>query len=206
MLAFRRRQPRDQIFMSRSGRRATCSALAPSWIASRNRRQRIDRAALDAGAGNDGFSPHGVRAQRQRYALERLTFKAVAKNVGPGDGESAIGRSQRRYARLSRSASTQAPSEPSRGQLPPPSASTVALHSTARCPSGVSKRRRRSRPIRSSDAQRELHAHRIQPPQPARSSGDALNAFGNTRPLEPTKVCWPSASLQSRSASAETPR
>ena len=35
----------------------------------------------------------------------------------------------------------------------------------------------------------------------ARSSGDALNAFGNTRPLLPMKVGCPSASLQARNAS-----
>ena len=35
----------------------------------------------------------------------------------------------------------------------------------------------------------------------ARSSGDAFMATGNTRPLVPTKVGWPSASHQARTAS-----
>ena len=55
-------------------------------------------------------------------------------------------------------------------------------------------------------AQHESHTRESSRRSHARNSGEALKAFGNTRPLEPTKVACPSASLQSRSASAETRR
>ena len=96
-----------------------------------------------------------------------------------------------------------APSEPSRGQLAPPSASTVAWASTARGPSGVSND---SRPLSSQPVQRG--ATRIaRPASPAAAARRAAAArlsspCGNTRPLEPTKVGWPSASLHARNAPA----
>ena len=103
---------------------------------------------------------------------------------------------------LAASVSTHAPSEPSRGQLAPPSASTVARASTARWPSAFETtdcpsssqpvQRCRSTSCTPIASSRRSHA---------RSSGDALNACGNTRPLEPTKVGWPNASLHARNAS-----
>ncbi len=100
------------------------------------------------------------------------------------------------------SVSTQPPSDPSRGQLAPPSASTVASASTARAPSGVANNRRpsSSQPVqrcRSANCTPMNSSRRSH----ARSSGEALNASGKTRPLEPTKVGCPSASLHRRSAS-----
>jgi len=48
------------------------------------------------------------------------------------------GRSGEILTPLAASVCTHAPSEPRRGQLAPPSASTVALAAISRCPSGVS--------------------------------------------------------------------
>jgi hypothetical protein len=38
-----------------------------------------------------------IASPRKRSALQRLAFETIAKNIGPGDRESAIGRPQRRY-------------------------------------------------------------------------------------------------------------
>ena len=167
-------------------------------------RQRIDRAALDAGAGDDGFAADGVRTERQRDALERLALEAVAEDIGPGDGEAAIGRPQRRYLHAFRGEQFR----PTRRR------SRAAASLRRRAPARSRALRRRAvrpafenadgpaRPSRSSGG-----AARIARPcessrrSQARSKGDALKAFGNTRPLEPTKVGCPSASLQSRKAS-----
>ena len=102
----------------------------------------------------------------------------------------------------SRKGPTQPPSEPSRGQLAPPGASTVTEGATATTPSGVSKR---SAPSASHPVQRWRSAKRT-PSRPsrasqARSSGDAFMAVGNTRPEEPTKHGWPRPSAHALSAS-----
>ena len=83
--------------------------------------------------------------------------------------------------------SAQSPVEPRRGQLAPPSASTVASAATTSSLPGASKT---SRPSSSQPSQRRrvrnstpMSASR---PSQARSSGEAFMATGNTRPLEPT--------------------
>jgi hypothetical protein len=81
----------------------------------------------------------------------------------------------------------QAPSEPSSGQLPPPSASTVASARAIVSPSGVAKR---NAPSASQPSQRCWTwnctplslSRRTQP----RNSGAALRSTGNTRPELPT--------------------
>ena len=97
---------------------------------------------------------------------------------------------------------TQPPSEPSRGQLAPPSASTAASGVTDTVPAGAAKLKapRASQPVhrwRSAN----VTLSRSSRPSQARSSGEALSAVGNTRPLEPMKVDWPRPSHQARSAS-----
>ena len=93
------------------------------------------------------------------------------------------------------STSTQPPSEPSRGQLAPPSASTVASASTFTRPRGVSNSSVAALvPAGPAMAQLEFARPRASSRRSqARSSGEALSDFGNTRPLDPTKVSWPSA-------------
>ena len=87
------------------------------------------------------------------------------------------------------SRSTQLASEPSRGQLAPPSASTVTSAAMAASRSPCAKR---SRPAPSQPSQRWRKAKRAPNASSrrsqARSSGEAFIALGNTRPLEPTKV------------------
>ncbi|OIQ71949.1 hypothetical protein GALL_464300 [mine drainage metagenome] len=97
---------------------------------------------------------------------------------------------------------TQPASDPSRGQLAPPSASTVARASTALSPSGVwnSNWPLAFQPVqrwRSENCTPDASSRRNQ----ARRSGDAFNAFGKIRPLEPTKVGCPSAPHHSRKLS-----
>ena len=191
--------------MSRSGRSATCSVACPDVQdrLAQLGRQRIDRAAFDAGAGDDGFAAHGVRTECQRHALERLALEAIAENVRPGDGEAGIGRPQRRYLHAFGGESFDPRAI---GAQPRPACAAERQHRRA-----ASRRRAvhpafenadgPARPSRSSDdaapisrpSQSSRRSH-------ARSKGEALKAFGNTRPLEPTKVSCPSASLQSRKA------
>ena len=103
---------------------------------------------------------------------------------------------------LAASVSTHPPSDPSRGQLAPPSASTVASASTAREPSGLTNERRPS-PSQPVQRWRNANCTPIESSRRshARNSGEALNASGKTRPLEPTKVGCPSASLHWRKRS-----
>ncbi len=98
--------------------------------------------------------------------------------------------------------SAQLPSEPRRGQLAPPSASTVASARSVTTPDGVSNVSAPSSPQpvqrwRGLNTTPAASSRLIQ----ARSSGDAFRLRGNTRPLEPTNVSCPSASHQARSSS-----
>src|SRR5437868_1227562 len=38
-----------------------------------------------------------MRAERQCYALERLALETIAEDIRPGDGETAVGGTKRRY-------------------------------------------------------------------------------------------------------------
>ncbi len=85
--------------------------------------------------------------------------------------------------------SAQLPSEPSRGQLAPPSANTVASARSVTAPDGVSNISAPSsaQPVqrcRGLNATPAASRRLIQ----ARNSGEAFRLFGNTRPLEPTNV------------------
>ena len=132
------------------------------------RRQRVDRAAFDAAAGNNGLAPRGVRAKAQRNALERLAFKTVAENFGPGDGEAAIGRPKPGDVDAFRS--ERLDPRPVRPQ-PRPACAAKREHGGAdvdgALPVGCLKQQATAIvPSNPAMAQRELHAHRIQPPQP----------------------------------------
>ena len=79
-----------------------------------------------------------------------------------------------------------APSEPSCGQLPPPSASTTASARTSTAPLGDSKRNAPSalQPVQRCCTWKRTPASRSRRTQP-RSSGAALRSAGNTRPDVP---------------------
>jgi len=101
------------------------------------------------------------------------------------------------------SSGTQAPSEPRRDQLAPPSASTVASAANACSPSGPAKRRVASSPAQPSQRWRMWNCT---PParsrcSQARSNGAAFMSLGNTRPDVPTKVRMPSSAAHARTAS-----
>ncbi len=131
----------------------------------------------------------GVPAKRAR----RWSDQATAKPILAG---------RRGAMATSGSSAVQPPSEPSRGQEAPPSASTIASARCSASPSGVAKRAAPS-------GARPIQRWRVRSATPcaasrashARSSGEAFIARGNTRPELPTKVGWPSASHQAISAS-----
>ena len=95
----------------------------------------------------------------------------------------------------------QAPSEPSRAQLAPPKAMTVAGALTDSIPCGVSNRC--AAPFHPTQRQRVRTCNPISPSRSsqARSSGDAFIACGKTRPVDPAKVAAPMPSAQARTAS-----
>src|ERR1051325_7029638 len=99
LLALRARQFRDQIVDLRVGTQGNIErdlSIASDRLAQLGR-QRIDRAALDTGSGHDRFAPDGVCTECQRHTLERLPLETVAKDIRPDNGETGIGRAQRRY-------------------------------------------------------------------------------------------------------------
>ena len=104
---------------------------------------------------------------------------------------------------LPASSGTQAASEPRRGQLAPPRASTVARAATCRSPWGTAKRRA---PSGAQPSQRWRMWNCTPRPRSrcshARSSGAAFMSAGNTRPEVPTKVSTPSPCAQARRCSA----
>jgi len=94
---------------------------------------------------------------------------------------------------------TQEPSEPTRGQLAPPSASTAASAGISIRPSDPVNTRRPSSdhpsqrcPVRMSTPSSASRASQ------ARTSGAPRMAAGNTRPLDPANVSAPSPSAQAR--------
>ena len=94
------------------------------------------------------------------------------------------------------SSPAQAPSEPSRGQEAPPSASTVAAGRSSTGPPAP-RRPARHPPSPASDAATaSVTPSPPSRPSQARSSGEAFIARGKTRPELPMKVGWPSASAQ----------
>src|SRR6185437_4145413 len=128
---------------------------------------------------NDKAMPlSGCPSKRLRKTSDQTTLKPQL-----------AGLSDATVAPFAASISTHAASEPSRGQLAPPSASTVARASTVRSPSAV---RNNNRPSSPQPVQRWRSAKRTPAASnrrsQGRSNGDALKVLGKTRPLDPTKV------------------
>ena len=101
-----------------------------------------------------------------------------------------------------RNKGTQAASDPSCGQLPPPNARIVASATTLRGPSGVSKRKSPS----ASHPLQQCRACTMRPDcrnrlSQARSSGADFISVGKMRPEDPTNVSIPSPRTHARSAS-----
>ena len=196
-----------------SGRRSMCStrlARARDRLAQR-RRQRVD-----------ARRPRGRCRVIDRLAAHRVAAEATARSASAAGRRSARGtpRTSRRGSRSwpaaaapprrrrAPAASTQPPSEPSRGQLAPPSASTVGIGVSRHAPLGrVEQQRAVLVPADPVMAQLEGDARRRRAAAATRAAAARSSwPCGNTRPLEPTNVSWPSPSHQARSAAAETPR
>ena len=98
---------------------------------------------------------------------------------------------------------TQAPSDPSFGQLAPPKARMTASAVTVLEPSGISKRNARgpSHPHHRCRTWMTNPAWRSRRSQ-ARRSGAAFISVGNTRPDDPMKVSMPKSRAQARNAPA----
>src|SRR5690606_13514107 len=96
----------------------------------------------------------------------------------------------------SRNTGTQAASEPSRGQLAPPSASTATPGRTCRAPCAVSNRNPCSSPTQRQRVRNSTPCPRSRASQ-ARNRGDAFIPTGNTRPVEPVNNPVPSPRAQS---------
>ena len=98
-----------------------------------------------------------------------------------------------------------APSDPSRAQDPPPSASTVARAATPRAPPGVAKT---AAPSRHPSHRQRVRTSTPAPsslPSHARSNGDAFISRGNTRPELPVNTSTPSPRAQSCTAPGPNP-
>ena len=118
------------------------------------RRQRIDAAALEALPRDDGLAAHRLPAEcraRSASAAAPRSVRGTASDHGATNPQ-LDGRSGAISTPAFASTSAQPPSEPSRGQLAPPSASTTASASHAhRAPRAYRTEHRRPRPSRSSD-------------------------------------------------------
>ena len=157
-----------------------------------------------------------VLAQLDGHRLQRMAGKALTRSARssrcrpPRLATRARSRSSPRAAAPARrrrccSHGTQAPSEPSRDQLAPPSASTSTSARTLPSPCGVSKRSRRG-PAPPAPTPSPASDGACGTARPARAAGAARHAAtarpscrcGNTRPELPTKVSMPSPAAQSR--------
>ena len=120
-----------------------------------------------------------VRTECQRHALERLALEAVAKNIGPGDGEAGIGRPQRRYLHALGGERLRPCAV---GAQPRPACAAERQHGRARLDDVRSIRRLKTQtallvPAGPAVTQRQSHAHRVQPPQPGPQQGRCLERF-----------------------------
>jgi hypothetical protein len=175
-----------------------CRAAAPTGV---------DQAAFDAGVGDHELArlamhlPIGA-GEARRHRLDRLAGEAAAQEVAPaglagagrGDVEAAVGRLQRRHvdAPPVEPAAPRRRRSPSRCQLPPPSASTVAsrccIRRAAGCveaqaPSSARPARQRWRvwkrtpaPRRRCSQARSSGAAFIAREDPARAADEGLDA------------------------------
>src|SRR6266404_2198018 len=139
-------------------------------------RQRIDRAALDTGAGHDHLAAHGVRTKRQRHALQWLPLETIAKNVGPCNGEAGIGGPERGYPDAFGGEHLDPRSV---GAEPRPAAAAERQHGRGGIDDARSIRRLKQQttalvPTGPAVTQRELDACRVEPPQPDAQQGRSL--------------------------------
>ena len=118
-------------------------------------------------------------AKRKRNAFQRLAFEAIAKDIGPGDGKPAIGRPQRRYRHALRGERF----HPS-AIRPEPRPARAAERQHGRIgidgARAVGRQKRQMSsvvPAGPAMTQRELHADRIQPPQPRAQQRRGLEGF-----------------------------
>ena len=189
----------------RAAGRCAASA-APSRVdrVAQGGRQRVDRAALDACRGDHRFAAHARSARRRARCASAAGPRSGARNISDQSTQKPqlAGASGATATPRSASSGTQSPVEPSRGQLAPPSARTVASAATTLSPvRRVEHAGARRRPSRASDgAVRNSTPRRARRRKPGAQQRRAFMASGNTRPLEPTKVGWPSSSHQARTA------
>ena len=192
-----------------SGRRSMKSFASPdfSMVSRSLRRQRIDAAAFEAVMRDHGLAAHHLAVMQQRDALERLSGETLAENIRPLNSETAIGRTQRRYLDL---LFLESVSPSAIGAELRPARAAEREHGRVRRigdlfsvrPDETSAHRHRS--IRSSDdAALNTTPARSSRRSQARRNGEDFMSFGNTRPLVPMKVGWPSASLNARRSSGE---
>ena len=158
--------------------------------------------------GDQRLAAHLVAAERQPEPLQGLAREAVAEHLRPVGDETPVRGLQRHD---------------------PHAGATEHIHPGPRSSRAAASWRRQARarrhPRECRWAVRRSNASALASSQPtqrcrslnvtpaassrrsqARSSGEVLNGLGNTRPLDPTNVGWPSASHQARKAAAETPR
>ena len=129
-----------------------------------------------------GFAAHAARAKRQRNALERMAFEAVAKDVRPGDGEPAIGGPERRYRHALRGQHFHPRPV---GSEPRPACAAERQHGRARIDGALSVGRlKQQRPSSSQPVQRWRSVNctpmAIEPPQPRAQQRRGLERFRET--------------------------
>ncbi len=142
------------------------------------RRKRIDRAAFDAVARDDGLAALDAIAGLEQRVLQRLTGEALAENIAPRNGESAVGRTQRRnrYALLSEDA------RPVTVGAKPRPACTAERQERRSRPHGLTlasrfERQRIAVPSQPMMAQAELDALPIEPREPGAQQRRSLHRF-----------------------------
>ena len=148
-------------------------------------------------APNDSATPlSGWPSKRSRKISDQAT-------VNP----QLAGRSGEIATPFAASVSTHPPSDPSRGQLAPPSASTVACASTTRV--SIGRRRTTSRPSSSQPVQRWRSANctpiASSRRSHARSNGEALNASGKPGRWSRRRSAAPAPRSIRATRPAETP-
>ena len=130
----------------------------------------------------------------QRDALHRLAEMAAPyARTSPPRSPALAGANGASATPCAASHPAQAPSEPSRAQLAPPSASTVTVGAAPRAgPVGRVEGAAIAVPAGPAPAGRDLHAQPSSRASQARSSGEAFIATGKHPPVEPVKNSWPS--------------
>ena len=174
-------QGRDSV---RSGRRSSDQdgrAVAGDGLA-QGRRQGVDGAALEAVAGQHRLAAHRLVAEGQGDGLQRLAGEPLDRmSVQATSKPTLAGRRGATATPSASSAGTQAPSEPSRGQLAPPRARTRRVGGFDPFAVGRLERQRPVAPAGPARAGAELDAEPVQP-APARPAAGARPSWPGGRP------------------------